>query len=87
MNEIRNSVNQKIKGYGIAVLNVPAHSVKIFVDSDITPYGFKCFFAEAMSSNPKIRAQVRSDGKWLNAYLFNDSNESWSGTVFIFGVK
>ena len=57
------------------------------MNSDISSYGFKGFFSEAMSSNPKIRAQVRSDGKWLNAYLFNDSNESWTGTVFIFGVK
>ena len=87
LNSLRDSVNQKIKGYGVVVSNVPAHSVKMFVNSDISSYGFKFFFAEAMSSNPKIRAQVRTDGKWLNAYLFNDSNESWTGTVFIFGVK
>lgn len=59
----------------------------MIAEADIRSYHLKGVFSEAMSSNPKIRAQVRSDGKGLTVYLFNDSGESWSGTVFVFAVK
>lgn len=87
LNSLRDSVNQKIRCDGIVVSNVPPHSVKIIAEANISSYHFKGFFSEAMSSNPKIRAQVRSDGKALTVYLFNDSGESWTGTVFVFLVK